>query len=140
MAVVEDTTKEDIMNWVHRVEVPWTKREAVQGRGVCLGLTVANGNPILTKMTLAEAGWIKKMNGWVKKKLKEANMESFRWSSLQVNVNTVSRLHRDKNNEGPSLLMTAGDYRGGEFQVQGTKAVVPLGGLWTFNGKDEHCS
>ena len=115
---IEKETKEEIMQWVKRVEVPWTKREAVEGRCACLGLTVASGCPILSRLTKTEMTWIRSMNRWLKRKLKEAKMESFRWSSIQVNVNTVSRWHVDRNNEGPSLIAAVGNYEGGEFEFE----------------------
>ena len=61
---------------------------------------------------------VKWLNSWVREKLAKAKMLDFTWSSIQVNVNTVSRKHRDSNNEGPSLIATAGAYKGGEFSVE----------------------
>ena len=111
MTSVEDEIKKEIMLWVKRVDVPWTKREAVDGRGVCLGLTVANGSPISSRLTESEKTWIRGMNRWLKRKLIEAKMEGFSWSSIEVNVNTVARWHVGKNNEGPSVITTVGDLR-----------------------------
>ena len=39
----------------------------------------------------------------------------FRWSSIQVNVNTVADVHTDHNNYGPSYLLAGGGYTGGEL-------------------------
>ena len=116
VASIGKETREEIIHWVKRVEVPWTKREAVEGRGACLGLTVANGYPVLSRLTNTEKTWIQKMNRWLKEHLKEAKMKSFRWSSIQVNVNTVSRWHVDRNNEGPSLIAAVGDTRVESFK------------------------
>ena len=81
MANVEEETKSEITIWIRKVEVPWTKREAVDGRGMCLGLTVASGNSIVTRPTEAKKVWIRSMNEWAKgEKLKSENMESFKWS------------------------------------------------------------
>ena len=38
------------------------------------------------------------------------------------------------------MIATAGEYKGGEFQVEGTEAVKLKGGVWSFNGKDAHRS
>ena len=46
----------------------------------------------------------------------------------------------DKNNDGPSIIVMAGDYEGGEFQVMGFEAFDPRGKAWAFNGLDPHQS
>ena len=44
-------------------------------------------------------------HGWVK--------DEFNFSSLAINKNFASRLHRDVNNMGPSVIVACGDYKGG---------------------------
>jgi hypothetical protein len=48
----------------------------------------------------------------------------FRWGSLQINVNTVSKEHVDKGNLGLSILFTLGSYAGGTFQMTDGSATL----------------
>ena len=115
-------------------------RAAVNGRGVCLGLTVAGSEPCLSWFNDRAKQTVLRLNEWVRMKLREAGRKDFRWTSIQLNVDTVAELHCDKNNEGPSLIITIGDYEGGEFQMQGTQKVNLDGGLWLFDGNKPHRS
>ena len=56
---------------------------------------------------------------------------TFHWTSLQVNVDSVSRPHRDANNAGDSAIFTCGNFTGGEF-VSETHG--------TLLGPDQNCS
>ena len=49
------------------------------------------------------------------------------WTSLQLNLNTVSDWHQDWGNVGPSAIGALGTYSGGEFQVQDCP---PMTGSW----------
>ena len=51
--------------------------------------------------------------------LKHPGLRRFKWTSIQVNDNTVARKHVDSGNVGVSLTMGFGDYEGGEFTTQG---------------------
>jgi len=42
-------------------------------------------------------------------------MESFKWTSLNVNCNYAARMHRDGNNFGPSFIKAFGDFTGGRL-------------------------
>ena len=42
----------------------------------------------------------------------------FTWTSAQVNVDTVSDWHADENT-GPSILVGAGEFSGGQFELEG---------------------
>ena len=41
--------------------------------------------------------------------------EEFFWSSLQINVDSVSKRRTDKGNVGMSIIIGLGDYEGGEL-------------------------
>ena len=43
--------------------------------------------------------------------------EEFHWTSLQVNIDSCSSPHTDKNNIGPSLIMLLGNFTGGAFNM-----------------------
>ena len=41
----------------------------------------------------------------------------FKWTSLQVNINTASTEHCDSNNLGMSAIITGGPFSGGNFYL-----------------------
>mmetsp|Transcript_26688 Transcript_26688/g.53382 ORF Transcript_26688/g.53382 Transcript_26688/m.53382 type:complete len:496 (+) Transcript_26688:44-1531(+) len=43
-------------------------------------------------------------------------LESFKWTSLNVNCNYAAKLHRDGNNFGPSFIKAFGDFTGGRLK------------------------
>ena len=61
------------------------------------------------------------------------------WTSLQINASTVSRRHRDKGNEGPSLILGLGPYEGGELVINNVPVNINNQAL-VFDGKHEHSS
>ena len=67
-------------------------------------------------------------------------LQDFTWSSVQVNLNSLSKKHTDANNEGPSLIMSAGDFTGGEFQLEDEVPVDLQGQVWSFDGRRVHSS
>ena len=137
---MEKEFEEAVEEWTRKVRIPYTARAAVTGRGVCLGLTVSGKSPRLGWFNEEAPDLVAMLNGWLRTKLEQANKEDFRWTSIQVNQNTVSREHVDRNNKGPSIIVTAGEYEGGEFQVTGSEEFNPKGKVWTFNGLDPHKS
>jgi hypothetical protein len=46
---------------------------------------------------------------------------NFEWTTIQVNKNVVCAPHIDRNNIGPSYIISLGDYTGGELVVEGKK-------------------
>lgn len=45
----------------------------------------------------------------------------FKWTTIVINDNYKSLPHKDKNNDGISIIIGFGDYEGGELNVEGTK-------------------
>ena len=66
---------------------------------------------------------------------------TFEWSSIQINHNTISAKHTDRNNMGPSYTFTLGDSSGGDLIVPsaGIRGVKP-GTLIKFDGTKIHWS
>ena len=139
IATVEDDVARQLERWIRRMNVPITARKAVKGRGVCLGLTVADGNPCLGSFNTKAEKLILALNKWMHRKVEEAGVP-FSWTSIQLNVDTVADLHCDSNNEGPSLIITLGKYTGGEFMIEGSPEVNLQGKVWRFNGNLPHKS
>lgn len=50
---------------------------------------------------------------------KEFKKHAFGWTSINVNANYSARLHRDANNEGPSMIKAFGDFTGGTLNYWG---------------------
>ena len=66
-------------------------------------------------------------------------MHNFHWTSLQVNVCTISSEHEDENFLNDSLLLVFGDFLGGEFVHN--DIVWPLKGeALRFDGSITHSS
>lgn len=58
--------------------------------------------------------------GWLKDHLPaEYRRGRFGFTSINVNANYAGALHRDGNNEGPSLIKAFGDFSGGELNYWG---------------------
>ena len=57
------------------------------------------------------------------------------WTSLQLNLNTISDWHQDWGNIGPSAIGALGPYRGGDFQIQGHPEMNINEKLAVFNGQ-----
>ena len=99
-----------------------------------MGLTGAGDQPCLGWFNKEAPKLVKWLNSGIKEKLVTAEMHDFTWSSIEVNVNTVSRKQRDSNNEGPSLIATVGAYKGGEFSVEGDVKIDLKGKIWALTG------
>ena len=68
---------------------------------------------------------------------------NFRWSSWQVNVDSVASVHTDKNNAGPSLFFLLGKFSGGVFEALEEGLVVDnsqVGQLFLIDGCKRHQS
>merc|ERR1719350_814561 len=97
----------------------------------------------------------KLLNRWLRGHLPPAMAKQFLWTSINVNKNYAARLHRDKNNVGPSMISAFGDFAGGALNyyreddkrerlevlqpLTGEKSKLDLGqGLLMFDGKRGH--
>jgi len=97
------------------------------------------------------------LTGWLKDHMPaDFKANKFGFTSINVNANYAGRLHRDGNNEGPSLIKAFGDFTGGQLNYWGeddkTKGTVesccaPKDGtvvdlksnLLMFDGNRGHC-
>ena len=58
---------------------------------------------------------VKFINMYFKQLLAAAGREDFAWSSFTLNKDLQCRRHRDRNNAGPSAIISAGPHRGGNL-------------------------
>jgi hypothetical protein len=54
-------------------------------------------------------------------KLAEHINPDFKWTTIMLNDNYKAAPHRDKNNDGISVIVGFGDYEGGELDIEGKK-------------------
>ena len=67
--------------------------------------------------------------------------KDFCWTSIQINVNTVSSKHTDKNNVGLSIMFVLGLFSKGEFRSSDQDCpIVKAGEAVVFDGKYKHWS
>ena len=118
------------------VNIPTSARQAVRGQGMCLGYTFSRtgarlgsltGNPHYDQLA-------KILNG----DLSELTRGGFQWSSVQVNLNTISAEHSDSGNKGLSLIVSLGQFTGGELVIDGHKVFDVRDNLLAFDGSKKH--
>jgi len=116
---------------------PMTKRTAVKGRGACLGLSYGMARrPYITPWTMHGKEIVDLLRLHIPGLPCAAD---FRWTSIQVNHNSVAQEHADENNEGPSLILSVGEYSGGRLVYKG----VPIdirNAYYLFDGTQLHAS
>ena len=106
------------------------------GHGTCLGATYERGVARLGRLTNDMTDIVVRLNI-----LLEKYVSNFQWTSIQVNINTVSRKHTDSNNDGPSVMFVLGDFTGGNFgTAAGKQFTIGCGEAMIFNGKQHHWS
>ena len=88
-------------------------RMTTKGRGSCVGVTYDGSAARLGTMTRSCTALIREINGILAPIMRRYNMF---WGSLQINVDSYSTKHVDKNNIGKSAMFTLGDYTGGEYK------------------------
>ena len=45
------------------------------------------------------------------------NGDDTKWTSICVNKDVMSPIHKDRNNQGPSMILAVGDFTGGGLKV-----------------------
>ena len=115
-----------VASLIHRqiIDATWPiqKRENVPGHGACLGVTFDRRGAYISPLTKSHEKLIRDINFSISTFLGHLG---FRWGSLQINVNTVSKRHMDSNNLGPSCLLLLGKFDKGAFRcVDGSYDVV----------------
>ena len=63
---------------------------------------------------------------------------AFEWSSLQFDKNATARLQTDRNNEGLSLVIVLGDFKGGALRVSMPPGHSPS--AMFIDGREKHIS
>ena len=133
--------REEIPRIIHDRNWPRQARRHVQpagqykaGLGTCLGATYELGQTRLGRMTDAMSDICIRLNSMMNK-----YVSNFTWTSIQININTVSQRHCDANNVGPSAIFIFGDHAGGNFETS-TGMRVGTGAGALFDGRKDHWS
>lgn len=115
MVDVAPAIGEQIVQLTSALPIPESRRPAVHGRGICLGLSSPPAG--ITVQTLSDAALplLSLLVDVFRKAGDSLGVPAF--TSVQVNLDSQSDLHRDANNLGPSLLYVCGDFTGGEFEL-----------------------
>ena len=64
--------------------------------------------------------------------------EGFHWTTLQVNIDTVSGWHKDADGEPPRIVVVCGDFRGGQLRIEGEGAYDVTNAGLMFDGRRPH--
>jgi len=74
------------------------------------------GDIHLTRSTHAYPEFPQLMSKWLSDRLPATEAKSFKWTSFNVNKDYATKIHRDGNNFGPSMISAFGDYSGGQLK------------------------
>ena len=98
---------------------PTSCRPYVAGMGACLGL-INHQNPRINLEGMECKDMILRMNDCIRRCLAKV-LAPVLWTSLQLNINTVSDFHSDSGNRGVSFILGMGSYTGGYLQIGKTE-------------------
>ena len=83
-----------------------------QVESACIGLSARHGQ--LTFMTMQAANVFSLPTMWLRS---QSRWREFDFTSVTINRNHAAALHRDSGNLGPSVIVTLGEYSGGELRT-----------------------
>ena len=127
---------------VRSYQCPKSKRGYVSGYGACVGLTATGFGDKMTiavhnqKLEVIEI--VRRINAAIGAWCEKHAPKGYDWTTLQINVDTVSDWHRDHRNLRPSCLMLLGTYTGGEIEVAGFEAAQLQDEAAMLNGYEWH--
>ena len=93
---------------------PKQSRTVITGKGTAVGATYEPAGPRLGYSTRKTQKLIRRVNAAILRALGDT---PFEWGSLQINCDSVSSVHVDRNNVGPSMIVLFGDFTGGAFRM-----------------------
>ena len=95
-------------------------------RGFCVGLVFAQGCGLkVSDSSMKSPNLTALLTAYVNNTVPADDRgKTFPFSSLQVNFNYAAKPHVDKNNLGPSYIISLGDHTGGELVVEGTQVLA----------------
>ena len=103
----------DMTAALEKIDWPKQSRTVVRGKGTCVGATFDPKGPRLGSYTDRSKDAIRIINSCIQS---VPEFRGFEWGSLQINKNSVSTPHVDRNNTGPSVIILLGQFTGGRFE------------------------
>ena len=129
-----------ILDWIKgSPQLPPSKRDYVQGASVTLGLSYPQGEVVINSGKGLPVDIVPTINTLITDTLRKEGFHLM-WTSIQLNLNTVSDWHQDWGNVGPSAIGALGQYHGGDFQIQGFPQMNINDKVVIFNGQLRHRS
>lgn len=104
-----------------------------------MGYVNYRGQQSLGGRTKGPSRWNKKFPElyFLLKKYIQLYKPDFKYTTIQINKNVISKPHVDKNNVGPSYAIALGDFSGGDLVIEGT--AFNIKNKWKkFNGTLGH--
>ena len=106
--------------------------------GMCLGLVFAMGTGLaVSQMAREHRALTRMLSRFVALSVPE---RGFPFSSLQINFNYAAIKHVDKNNLGPSYILSLGEHEGGALWTADQGELACHGAWRLFNGTVEHAT
>ena len=120
------------------LEVRASNRPEIDGASMCFGATSTGGRQPVAVISAATAANEERIRR-ILKTLRQlpGYPAAATFSSLQIGKNHRVGAQRDKDNFGPSLVTTTGDYSGGELVVDAVH-LDPRGRVCSFDGRAVH--
>ena len=137
---LDPTLRGNAARLLEKTPLPKQARRALSGYGTCLGNTMNQSGAYIGQKTRESRELMITLNEMISKAL---NGRPFYWGSLQVNEDSVSETHTDRNNLGMSALMVFGDYVGGTFTMADGSCSLgrrEVGKMLCFDGTKPHLS
>ena len=131
--------KEDlsiIIKEINKIKInkTWNRKNSGVGRSQTLGLVRNLGNRFYKLPQIVNSVFTNK-HPELYDKVKSFGKKycPFNYTSIQVNHNYNCKKHRDKGNDGDSLLIVFGEYEGGKLVIEDKKIDMKNKGI-IFNG------
>ena len=137
-----------VVSWLHDelysvlllLSLDKQKRSFIDGHGLCVGLSQSHTGIFIKH----PGGKITKILELLRTILDFIPIVDFNYTSLQINRDSVSEFHTDKNNLGPSVIVGVGDFSRGELICTDTNGgrheIDMIGRMVTFDCTLEHGS
>ena len=115
------------------IELLRSTRSYVTGRSACVGLSAS-----VHQQPQKVIGIVRNINARIGEWCGKHAPKGYGWTTLQINVNTVSDWHKDRRNLGPSCLMVLGSYEGGAIEIAGFRPRRLQNAVVLMNGREWH--
>ena len=143
MNITKRNIKKIVLEELENIKFPKnTTRKNVSSKpneSFVLGQVNYRGQKFLKGKTKGPSKWNKKfpMLYLLITILMALHKPSFKYTTIQVNKNVLSKPHFDKNNVGPSYIIALGNFTGGKLSIEGKKFNIK--NKWkSFNGTLGH--